>query len=310
MKKLIKIVSLLVFIISAVGAQAQLPYTYGRDLIQQYGLSNITHGSRFEISEAMTANSVYFTEATGTCGEDVISKLFAVNLELEVTNSNTEVEGFLYLFTKNGDLAWVGSTRFPFLQPAYRYDILSSVSYAEVRAYRADGTIGFTYPQDIGNLGSVLLDPWVAGTVNSKLFTIGFNGQPAEYHLHDPARPVLPEITSNEAYRIGNHYVFTDLNKNVMIHGFDVPSTYHILSRPKKFPIDVIGFRYVDGSFIAERPYAIITTLNGVTKVTNLDTTKASSYNYAAGETRSTYAWLRFGQGQKLYAGEEEGTKQ
>lgn len=322
MKKILGLVLTLSLLAITAGAQDTLPIQ-GQDTLRNYALGQGVRGFRDVQAPSMVLidGKPNWVEVTGTCAEDVLTKLFDAELQYSLVNTNDTVTGRVWLYDKDDNLLFFGDASYLISAlgkdgPTYNIWMqriplpLDDVEWAEILALAEDGvTANHSYPE-IRN-GHIMFDPWMSGAPNGILLVRTKNGTFLKYNLWNPVQNKPDGVTErNPNWKIDGHYVVEPSEKDVVMvqvmEAWTAPTVYLTAKKGQKFKLDVLGVIQNGGPASFERPLSYTHEQQdgpwaGAGKMESNQPTTVSFPT--DGIYRIQFDWNLFAQPQSLYTG-------
>jgi len=300
-----------------------LSVVQSQDRVREYALKSVVKGSRYVSSDSMDwsySDSVTSVNVTGTSAEDVLDKLFAVEFAYRLTNPDDTVNGWVYLYDKDGGFIFYGNARYTGSsvgaeKPAYNIwmqniPMLSGVESAEVLALDEDGKTARRYQLGVDVNGRLLFPSWYAGAPNGILAVRFSDGSLVTYNLAD-GNGQSPDPTKDTvaSYKIDGHHVFKD-GKVKVLETWVRPTVLLDLSSSQtdgSLVVDVMGLVQDNGQTYFERPTKMVVTLeDGTEGEVDLNADGPTTFdNVDAAKYRFRFVWENFGKPNTLYTGPE-----
>lgn len=309
-----------------VAAQAphplSLPEIRSADLLRNKAMSLGRFGSRMVLSPSIDwsyTNTLTYIKTNGSCGEDVLKRLFSRPLTYRVENPQDDVQGYVYLYDTNcwdllfwgyGDAVAATLTTNRLFHKLYLMDvpILDNVQSAEVIALDVNGQTANRYKLAINQCGQALFQYWMAGAPNG-ILSVKYNDDTLyTYSLLAPVAQVSGVVFDSGEYAIDGHYILTSTATSgavlKIIELFNRPSAFLDLSQSQYVTLDVLGFVQDGNRSYFERPTAVnYVTEYGTTGTVAMDPYLPTSALLPGGKLRLTWSWTKFGQPGLLYTG-------
>lgn len=300
------------------------------DLLRISALGLPVRGSRSVNSASMDwdyPGRVTYISTNGVGAEDVLKKLFGVNMQYRLTNPNDKVNGYVYLYDSEDNVIFYGSAEYALALasgkgggPTYgiwMWDVpvLSNVQSAEVLAIADDGTTANHYPLNVSG-GHAMFQSWMAGAPNGLLAVRFKDGSLATYPLNNPVSqtPGTTTDVSND-WKIEGHYVYAPAGGTKIVKIIEtwvLPTAYFEVGAGEFISFDVTGLVQMNGITTFEKPVSLdFIQIDGpyTGNVPLSGTTVPRLVFPVAGKYRVKFNWVNFGKPNTLYTGPTDGGK-
>lgn len=328
------IVGLVTIILMALGfnlnsAWAQPLPIQSRDDLRQFALTSVVRGGRSVDCPSMVWNDpgmLVHTEQVGTSAEEVLDKLFNVELHFKVSNPTDKVNGWVWLNDSKGRLLFYGHTDYLANQmekgfkPQYNIwmqntPILEGVESAEVLILNEDGITTRRERLKVEQ-GGALFPEGMSGAMNGILAVRFTDGTVRTWNLWKPLGGT-PGITTESAdWKIDGHYNYNEVAGDTTVKVIETylrPTVRLNVSKMCNVTFDILGIYYDDNGPAFERPLSMevtYTALDGVQQETTVELSidKPSTFGFGKfGEYRFRFNWINFGKPDRIYSGPSDG---